>query len=205
MGRTDYLQDERLRWLRFVLHPTSPRPEVRDWAGLYKFARKQALVGLCSPTRFEGELPPKELLLEWYATESAIRARNAVLNGECDVTVSKLQAGIEACREGKLRYLCMFSDAPVEAFPDVPPITDYDPAFSEFLPWGPFYGVFVKKGTEQTVRETLSDAFLKAYQEETYQALLQTLYVDPLGLCGDEANAYIEAWREASLKALNVE
>ncbi len=137
--------------------------------------------------------------------DSDATARNAVLNGECDVTVSKLQAGIEACREGKLRYLCMFSDAPVEAFPDVPPITDYDPAFSEFLPWGPFYGVFVKKGTEQAVRETLSDAFLKAYQEETYQALLQTLYVDPLGLCGDEANAYIEAWREASLKALNVE
>ena len=97
MGRTDYLQDERLRWLRFVLHPTSPRPEVRDWAGLYKFARKQALVGLCSPTRFEGELPPKELLLEWYATESAIRARNAVLNRRAVELTERLRADGMAC------------------------------------------------------------------------------------------------------------
>ena len=97
MGQTDYQQDGRLQWLRFVLHPTSPRPEVRDWAGLYKFARKQALVGLCSPTRFEGELPPKELLLEWYATESATRARNAVLNRRAVELTERLRADGMAC------------------------------------------------------------------------------------------------------------
>ena len=80
MGQTDFLQDERILWLKFALHPTSSRPEIRDWRELFVFAQKQTLVGVCSPTRFEGELPPKELLLEWYATESAIRARNAVLN-----------------------------------------------------------------------------------------------------------------------------
>ncbi len=137
--------------------------------------------------------------------DSDATARNAVLNGECEVTVSKLQSAVDACREGKMRYLCMFADAVTDAFPDVPPITDYDPAFAEFLPWGPFYGVFVKKGTEQAVRNTLSDAFLKGYSEASYQKLLSDLYVEPLGLCGEEANAYIEAWRTASLKALNIE
>ena len=126
-------------------------------------------------------------------------------NGECEVTVSKLQSGVEACREGKMRFLCMFSDTPCDAFPDVPPITDYDPAFSEYLPWGPFYGVFVKKGTDPSVRQTLSDAFLKGYSEASYQTLLNDLYVEPLGLCGTEANEYIETWRAASLKALKIE
>ena len=137
--------------------------------------------------------------------DSDATARNAVLNGECEVTVSKLQSGVEACREGKMRFLCMFSDTSCDAFPDVPPITEYDPAFSEYLPWGPFYGVFVKKGTDPSVRQTLSDAFLKGYSEASYQTLLNYLYVEPLGLCGTEANEYIETWRAASLKALKIE
>ena len=137
--------------------------------------------------------------------DSDATARTAVLNGECEVTVSKLQSGIDAVREGKLRYLCMFSDAPCEALPDVPPITDYDPAFETYLPWGPFYGVFVKKGTDPAVVEELSEAFLSGYRTDAYQSLLNSLCVDPLGLTGDDANRYIEAWRTASLSALNEE
>ena len=137
--------------------------------------------------------------------DSDATARNAVVNGECEVTVMKLQAGLEAVREGKLRYLCMLTDAPVSVLSDVPPITDYDPAFSQFLPWGPFYGVFVKKGTDANVRTNLSDAFLKAYREAAYQTLLSDLHIEPLCLTGDEANAWIEAWRAASLSALNAQ
>ncbi len=137
--------------------------------------------------------------------DSDATARNAVLNGECDVTVMKLQAGLDAVKEGKLRYLCMLTDAPVDALPDVAPITDYDPAFSAYLPWGPFYGVFVKKGTDAGVREALSEAFLNGFREPAYQTLLSDLHVEPLGLTGEEANAWIEAWRAASLSALNAE
>lgn len=137
--------------------------------------------------------------------DSDATARNAVLNGECDVTVMKLQAGLDAVKEGKLRYLCMLTDAPVDALPDVAPITDYDPAFSAYLPWGPFYGVFVKKGTDAGVRKALSEAFLNGFREPAYQTLLSDLHVEPLGLTGEEANAWIEAWRAASLSALNAE
>lgn len=137
--------------------------------------------------------------------DSDATARTAVLNGECEVTVSKLQSGIDAVRENKLRYLCMFTDKPVEALPDVPPITDYSEAFAAYLPWGPFYGVFVRKGTDEAIREQLSAAFLQGYAESGYQALLASLYVEPLGLTGDAANRYIEAWRAASLSALHAE
>ena len=137
--------------------------------------------------------------------DSDATARTAVLNGECEVTVSKLQSGIDAVREGKLRYLCLFSDTPSDVLPDVPPITDYNPDFAAYLPWGPFYGVFVKKGTDAETVRRLSEAFLKGFSEPTYQTLLENLYVDPLGLTGDEANLYIENWRKASLAALNAE
>ena len=137
--------------------------------------------------------------------DSDATARTAVLNGECEVTVSKLQSGIDAVREGKLKYLCMFSDAPSAALPDVPPITDFYPAFSAYLPWGPFYGVFVKQGTEEKTVQNLSDAFSAGFSEPAYQTLLRTLYVEPLGLSGDAADAYIAAWRAASLSALQAE
>ena len=137
--------------------------------------------------------------------DSDATARAAVLNGECAVTVSKLQSGISAVRENKLRYLCMLTDKPVDALPDVPPVTDYDPAFAAFLPWGPFYGVFVKKGADADVYERLSDAFLQGFSEPGYQKLLADLYVDPLGLTGEAAARYIETWRAASLSALNAE
>lgn len=137
--------------------------------------------------------------------DSDATARAAVMNGECEVTVMKLQAGLEAVREGKLRYLCLLSDEPVDALSDVPPITEYDPAFRQYLPWGPFYGVFVKKGTDAQTREKLSDAFLKGFSEPEYRKLLAELHVDPLGLSGDEANAWIAAWRTASLAALNAQ
>ena len=137
--------------------------------------------------------------------DSDATARAAVQNGECEVTVMKLQAGLEAVNEGKLRYLCLFSDTPVDALPDVPPITEYDPAFSEFLPWGPFYGVFVKEGTDAKVRERLSEAFLSGWSDPTYQKLLADLHVDPLGLTDSDANAWIASWRSASLAALNAE
>lgn len=98
MEQTDFLQDERLQWLRFVLHPASPRPEIRDWAGLYQFARKQALLGFCSPTQFVGEMPPKEVLLKWYIDESMIRARNAVVNRQsAELTARLREAGLACC------------------------------------------------------------------------------------------------------------
>lgn len=97
MGQTDYLQDERILWLKFALHPTSSRPEIRDWRELFVFAQKQTLVGVCSPIPLGGELPPKKVLLEWYATESAIRARNAVLNRRAVELTERLRADGMAC------------------------------------------------------------------------------------------------------------
>ena len=54
-------------------------------------------MGVCSPILFGGELPPKEVLLEWYATESAIRARNAVLNRRAVELTERLRADGMAC------------------------------------------------------------------------------------------------------------
>ncbi|MBE7004578.1 MAG: tripartite tricarboxylate transporter substrate binding protein [Ruminococcaceae bacterium] len=134
--------------------------------------------------------------------DSDATAKLAVLDGECDFTVCKVQAGLEDYRAGELRFLCMLSDESFPAMPEVPPITVEYPAFADYLPWGPFYGVFVKNGTDAAVMEALSRAFFEAGPDEEYQKLLSGLHIRFLGYTGEDAARYIEAWRENTVNAL---
>lgn len=182
MGRTDFLQDERLQWLRFVLHPTSPRPEIRDWAGLYKFARKQALVGLCSPTQFDGALPPKELLMQWYVEESVIRARNATVNRQAvELTARLREAGMACCilkGQGNAR---LYPDPAVRSSGDIDVWVDAD-----------------RKTLQEYVRKQFPDA------EETFKHIKFPLFEDtpvdvhdtPLKLYHPGLNRRLQRWLE---------
>ncbi|MBQ9459978.1 MAG: tripartite tricarboxylate transporter substrate binding protein [Oscillospiraceae bacterium] len=134
--------------------------------------------------------------------DSDATAKLAVTGGECDFTVCKVQSGLEDYRAGELRFLCMLATEPVSVMPDVPLITAEYPAFADYLPWGPFYGVFVNKNTDAAVVETLSRAFSEAAPDESYQRLLAGFNVRFLGYTGDEAARYIEAWRENTVSAL---
>ncbi|MBO4914883.1 MAG: tripartite tricarboxylate transporter substrate binding protein [Oscillospiraceae bacterium] len=134
--------------------------------------------------------------------DSDASAKMAVLGGECDLTVCKVQSGLEDYRAGELRFLCMFSSAPVSAMPDVAPVTVEYPDFEKYLPWGPFYGVFVKKGTDAAVIDALSRAFSEAGQDAGYQDMLAGFNVNFLGLTGDDAANYIASWREGTVGAL---
>jgi tripartite-type tricarboxylate transporter receptor subunit TctC len=134
--------------------------------------------------------------------DSDATAKLAVTGGECDFTVCKVQSGLEDYRAGELRFLCMLSTEPVPAMPEVPLITDEYPDFAAYLPWGPFYGVFVRKDTDPAAVETLSSAFSEAGTDETYRQLLESFNVRFLGYTGDDAARYIEAWRENTVNAL---
>ena len=134
--------------------------------------------------------------------DSDSTAKTAVLSGECDVTTCKVQSGIEEYKAGEVKYLTMFSTEPVELMPDVPVVVDEYPDFAEYLPWGPFYGVFVKKGTDQAIIDTLSDAFTKAGQEESFQGVLTNFNINFMGYTGDEATQYIKDWQENTVNAL---
>ncbi len=127
--------------------------------------------------------------------DSDASAKEAVLSGACDFTVCKVQMGYQEYKSGDLKWLCMFSTEPVELMSDVPTVIIDYPDFEKYLPWGPFYGVFVKEGTSPEVVQILSDAFSKAYADSSYQTMLGYFYINPLGATGDEAKAYIDSWR----------
>ena len=134
--------------------------------------------------------------------DSDATALTAVLNGEVDFTLCKIQSGIEQARAGNIKFIAMLSDTETEALEDVPPITQEYPGFTEYLPWGPFYGVYVKAGTDKEITEYLKESLLEAFNSQDYQTLLQNMYVRPLGLSGEEAQNYISKWSESACAAL---
>ncbi len=134
--------------------------------------------------------------------DSDASAKTAVMNGECDFTVCKVQSGIEDWKAGDLKFLCMLSTKTVEVMPDVPLVTAEYPDFAKYLPWGPFYGIFVKKGTDPSVTAKLSEAFTKAGPQESYQKVLSNFNINFLGYSGEAADKYISSWRENTVNAL---
>ena len=134
--------------------------------------------------------------------DSDASAKTAVMNGECDFTVCKIQSGIEDYKAGDLKFLCLLSTKPVEAMPEVPLITAEYPDFSKYLPWGPFYGVFVRKETAPDIQETLSKAFSAAGPQESYQKVLKNFNINFLGYSGEDAQNYITSWRINTIQAL---
>ena len=122
--------------------------------------------------------------------------------GECDFTVCKVQSGIAAYKAGDIKYLTMLSLTPVALMPEVPLVTKDYPAFEQYLPWGPFYGVYVKKGTDSAIVEKLGAAFTKGFNDPSYQAVLKNFNINPAGLTGAKAAEYVKNWQRNTLTAL---
>ena len=134
--------------------------------------------------------------------DSDATAKAAVLSGECDFTICKVQSGIEDYKAGELKFLSMLATEPVEQMSEVPLITAEYPDFEQYLPWGPFDGVFVKVGTDQAAIDTLSAAFETAFNDASYQDLLAGFNINALGYTGDEAKEYLDNWQTNTITAL---
>lgn len=134
--------------------------------------------------------------------DSDASAKIAVLGGECDFTFCKIQSCLEEYKSGDLKILSVLSTDTVEQMPDVPLVTEEYPDFADYLPWGPFYGIFVKEGTDQGIIDVLSEAFAAAYEDSTYQEVLSNYNINPMGYTGDEAKEYITNWRTNTVSAL---
>jgi tripartite-type tricarboxylate transporter receptor subunit TctC len=134
--------------------------------------------------------------------DSDATARTAVISGECDFTIAKVQSALEAHNAGDLVYISMLSEDKVEVLADIPLISEAYPEFADYLPWGPFYGVFVKADTDPAVVQTLSSAFEAAYNDPTYQDVLKQFNINPMGLTDDSAKDFLKTWQVNTAEAL---
>ncbi|WP_280547725.1 MULTISPECIES: hypothetical protein [unclassified Halomonas] len=84
----------------------------------------------------------------------------------------------------------------------MPPITEALPDIESFLPWGPFWGVFVHQDTPDEIKATLEETYEQAVANEQFQEFLSNFGAEPLNLNGEEAEQYLDNWQSVTAWAM---
>jgi len=122
----------------------------------------------------------------------------ALMGKHIDFMPLSLAAAKELVRSGKLKALAVFAKAETPELPGVAPITDALPAIAEYLPWGPFWGVFVRKDTPDAIKQKLVDAYAKAVASTEFQGFLKNFGAQSLNFSGTEAENFLKRWQSVT-------
>lgn len=115
---------------------------------------------------------------------------SALLGGHVEIATVGLLSAADYVKAGKLKVLAVVDDKKLTSYPNWPALGEAMPQYKKNLPWGPFYGVWVKKGTPETVLVKLKDAFAKAAQNPKFKEFLAKNEMLPLSLTGADAIKY---------------
>ncbi|MBW6506222.1 MAG: tripartite tricarboxylate transporter substrate binding protein [Rhodobacteraceae bacterium] len=125
-------------------------------------------------------------------------ALTALQGGAIDVMPAVLGLAIEGIRAGRLKAIALVDTTPNAALPGLAPIAEAYPAYAKYLPWGPFFGVFVKNGTPDAVVAKLQAAFGEATQNPEFMAMIEGRGFSMLNLSGDDARAFLTNWQKTT-------
>ncbi len=122
----------------------------------------------------------------------------AMLGGAVDFMPSGLASVKPMIDAGRVRALAVVDAEEVDLIPGVPSIVETLPEVARFLPWGPFYGVFVAKDAPEEAKAKLVEAFAAAADSENFRKLMETRGNLLLNLSGEEAEAFLDNWRSVT-------
>ena len=125
-------------------------------------------------------------------------ALTALQSGAIDVMPAVLGASIEGIRAGQFVPLALFDTQASPFLPDVPTAPSLNDGYSTYLPWGPFFGVFVRQGTPDDVVTALTAAYAGAVEAPDFQELMANRGFTVMNISGDEANAFLGAWQSTT-------
>ncbi len=123
----------------------------------------------------------------------------ALLGGHVDMMPVGVGAAAENIKAGRVKALAVIdTDALPVAGANIPPITRDYPEFAKYLPWGPFYGVFVKRETPDDVKATLVRAFKTAAANPQFVQLMKDRGNVMMNISGAEADAFLKKWQSVT-------
>jgi tripartite-type tricarboxylate transporter receptor subunit TctC len=125
-------------------------------------------------------------------------ALTALQSGAIDVMPAVLGASIEGIRAGTIKPLAVFDLAPNDKLPEVPAVTSFNAGYSTYLPWGPFFGVFVPNGTPDDVVAKLSEAYATGAQHPDFLELMDNRGFTMMSISGDEAQEFLTKWQQGT-------
>ena len=125
-------------------------------------------------------------------------ALTALQGGAIDVMPAVLGAAVEGIRAGTMKPLAVFTTEPVEALPDVQPVAEANGGYAAYLPWGPFFGVFVPQGTPEEAVIALTAAYAEAAEQEDFKTLMDNRGFTLMNISGDEAQQFLDQWQSTT-------
>ena len=125
-------------------------------------------------------------------------ALTALQGGAIDVMPAVLGAAIEHVKAGRMKVLTLIDVEENPALPGVAPVVSDYPGFGEYLPWGPFFGVFVKQGTPDDAVAKLQDAFAKGAAHPDFQKLIDDRGFKMMNISGAEAEEFLKKWQSVT-------
>lgn len=125
-------------------------------------------------------------------------ALTALMSGAIDIMPAVLGAALPNIKAGRMKAIALIDSEPNALVPDVAPITETHPDYAQYLPWGPFFGVFVKGGTPDDVVQTLVDAYKAGAENDKFTTVLGDLGYEFLNLSGDEAREFLASWQSVT-------
>ncbi len=119
----------------------------------------------------------------------------ALQGGHIDFMIVGAGAASEQIKAGRLKALAVLD---TNARDGVAPITDALPGMSKYLPWGPFYGVFVRQDTPEAARLKLVSAFKTAADSASFKELMTARGNVMMNLSGKEAESFLKKWQSTT-------
>ncbi len=121
-------------------------------------------------------------------------AITAVMGAQVDATIEMVQSMVSAHQGGQLKILASFTNVPIPGLEEIPPIGQIYPELQEDLPYGPYFGPFVKKGTPEEVITVLKEAMDKVIADQRWIDYTDKMYLTRINYSGEEAIEYLENW-----------
>jgi tripartite-type tricarboxylate transporter receptor subunit TctC len=119
----------------------------------------------------------------------------ALLGGHVDFMFVGAGAAAEHIKAGRLKAIGVLDTEPYQG---VPPIAADLPEIKKYLPWGPFYGVFVKKDVPDAAKTRLVAAFKKAAEDPAFKDLMVGRGNVMMNISGAEAEAFLKKWQSVT-------
>lgn len=121
-------------------------------------------------------------------------AVTAVMGSQVDATIEMVQSMVEAHKGGNLKILASFTNEPIPGLDDIIPISQVYPVLKDYVPYGPYFGLFAPLNTPGEIVEYLKDKMSEAMKDKRWNEYCTRLYLTQIDYDGSAAYEYLEKW-----------
>lgn len=125
-------------------------------------------------------------------------AQTALMGGAVQVLPAVMGAAIENIRAGRVKPIALIDNQRNDLLPDVPAITETHPELEKFLPWGPFFGIFVAKDTPEEAVAKLREAFGTSAEQDGFRQLMDDRGFVHMNITGEEAEDFLTRFQSVT-------